>query len=584
MVITNDFILTIIGSGGDGVIAAGEILLSASAKEGLYGFLLKSFGPQIRGGESSIKLRISNKEFFTQGDFTNVLLVYNWADFSRFKTEYDMAENGFVISDSDDPLNPFEQSLPWKEKNLKNIQIPIAKLTKEKTGSSVAKNIFSLGILAEMFNLPFTGLQEAIKSRFSKKSEAIISANINALAFGQDWVKEAKLDIDLKFEFHKGTPKIVISGNEAISLAALNQGLEFYASYPITPATEILQFLSVNLPKLGGSIVQAEDEMSAINMAIGASFAGRKSMTGTSGPGMSLKAEAIGLASMVEVPLVVVNIQRGGPSTGIPTKFEQADLLQSMYLTHGDAPKVVIAPTSAEDSYVCTNYAFQVAEKYQLPVIILSDQFIGHRDVAINPFKLDRFEIINREKPLENEENYKRYKLTDSGVSKMAIPGQKGVIYQTNGLEHNEYGRPSSDLDLHQIMSEKRERKMQNIEKEFGHLIFKSDNKDAKMGVIAWGSSKGSVMEAVELLQKEGININYIIPRLIYPFPKDNIQNFLNGVDKLVIVEMSFSGQFHTYLKSQVDLPKNTFAYHRAGGKPFNVSEIYNVLKKEYTK
>ena len=582
MVKTNDIVITMIGSGGDGVISSGEILLAAAAKEGLYGMLLKSFGPQIRGGESSAKLRISNDKLYTQGDLVNVLVVFNWADYPRFKTEYEVAEGAYIISDSKDKLNPLDQELPWKEKNLKNIQIPIAALTKEKTGGIRGKNIFALGLLAGMFDLPSDGLKEAIKAKFKKKSEAVVNANIASLEAGIAHISENKdLDAELKFEFTKGKKKIVIHGNDAMSMAAIHQGLDFYGSYPITPASEILMFLGTHLPKVGGTVIQAEDEISAINMAIGASFSGKKAMTGTSGAGVALKSEAIGLAGMAEIPLVIVNVMRGGPSTGLPTKFEQSDFLQAMYSTSGDSPKAVLAPTDVENVYDLGNVAFQIAEKYQMPVFVLSDQFLSARMESTDPFDLHKYEISQRLKPADNDENFLRYKLTENGVSPMPAVGQKGVIYQTSGLEHYENGRPTSDLDWHQKMSEKRQRKLDAIAKEFDEVKV-SENENAKTGVIAWGSSAGAVKEAVQMLEKEGYNISLIVPQLMYPLPKHVMQPMVDKLEKLVVVELNFSGQFHGFLKSEMQLPKDTYSYTRVGGKPFNVSEIYDVLKKQY--
>lgn len=579
---TNDIVITIIGSGGDGVISSGEILLAAAAKEGLYGMLLKSFGPQIRGGESSAKLRISNDKLYTQGDLVNVLVVFNWSDFPRFKREYELSEGAYVISDSKDKLNPLEQELPWDELKLKNIQIPIAALTKEKTGGIRGKNIFALGLLAGMFDLPSDGLKEAIKAKFKKKSEAVINGNISALEAGINHIAENKdLDSDLKFEFSKGKPKIVIHGNDSMSLAAIHQGLKFYGSYPITPASEILMFLNEHLPKSGGTVIQAEDEIAAINMAIGASFSGQKAMTGTSGAGIALKSEAIGLAGMAEIPLVIVNVMRGGPSTGLPTTFEQSDFLQAMYSTSGDSPKAVLAPTDAENIYDLGNVAFQIAEKYQLPVFVLSDQFLSARMESTDPFDLHKYEISKRLKPEENTENFLRYKLTENGVSPMPSVGQKGVMYQTSGLEHYENGRPTSDLDWHQKMSDKRQLKLDNIAKEFDEIKV-VENKKAKTGVVTWGSSAGAVKEAVQMLEKEGYNISLIIPQLLYPLPKHVMQPMVEKYDKLVVVELNYSGQFHSFLKSELVLPKDTYSYRRVGGKPFNVSEIYNMLKKQY--
>jgi 2-oxoglutarate ferredoxin oxidoreductase subunit alpha len=303
-------------------------------------------------------------------------------------------------------------------------------------------------------------------------------------------------------------------------------------------------------------------------------------MTGTSGPGVALKSEAIGLASMAEIPLVIVNVMRGGPSTGLPTKFEQSDLAQALYGTHGDAVKAVIAPTDVADTFVTGNLAFQIAEKYQMPVLLLTDQFLSARMESTTPFDLHQFEVVSRATPKDNEEGYLRYKNTKTGVSPISAVGQPGVIYQTSGLEHFESGRPTSELDLHQSMSEQRELKLKYLAEEFDYIRHKEGK--SKVGVITWGSSSGAVREAVDLLAKDGMDYSFIIPQLISPLPKHKIQPLLDTFDKLVVVELSFSGQFHKYLKSELNLPKEVVTYKRAGGKPLNVSEIYNVLKKEY--
>lgn len=576
-----EIVLTFIGSGGDGVISMGGLLLSAAAKQGLFGFLLKSFGPQIRGGETSAKLRISGDKIHTQGDTVDIMVVFSWQDYLRFQSEYDFTPGGYIFSDSDDPLDPQKQPVPWDQLNLKNITLPIAQIAKEKIGQRRGKNIFMLGVISNLFNLPVDGLKTIIQDRFIHKGREIVAANLNALDAGVQYSIDIDFIPEFKFDFKPGTPKMLLTGNDAISLGALRQGLNLYASYPITPASEILEFMSVHLPKLGGAIIQAEDEIAAINMAIGGSFAGKKTMTGSSGPGIALKSEAIGLASIAEIPLVIVNVQRGGPSTGIPTKSEQSDLMQALFLTHGDAPKVVIAPTNVADNYDATNYAFQISELFQLPVIILSDQFIGQRLESLDPFPLDRFEKIDRIKPEEYQENYQRYALTDNGISPMAIPGQKGVIYQTNGLEHLPSGRPTSDFDIHQKMSEKRQRKIETIKEKYNHLIYPKGVQKASCGVITWGSSRGVVEEAVDLLLAEGYKISCATPMLIAPLPITALKQFIAPLKRLVVVEQSFSAQFCRYLRSEIDLPKDLISHARPGGRALTVHEIYQLLKKQ---
>jgi 2-oxoglutarate ferredoxin oxidoreductase subunit alpha len=342
------------------------------------------------------------------------------------------------------------------------------------------------------------------------------------------------------------------------------------------------------LPKYEGLCIQAEDELAAVNMAIGASFAGVKAMTATSGPGLSLMSESIGLASMAEIPLVVVDVQRVGPSTGIPTKTEQGDLQQALYGGHGDAPRIVIAPADVEDCFDVTVQAFYISEKYQIPVIILSDQFIAQRKETVrkeglfldeNGFK----KRSTRKIPSQEEQNdYKRYMFIPGGVSPMSYPGLPGATYQAAGIEHDEYGYPNSDVTVHEKMNEKRFAKFKLIREELDFVRTYGDS-EAELGIIAWGSSKGAVKEAVLKANKNGMRVSAVIPQIIYPFPTEKFTEYLKPVKRLIIVEVSFSGHFRRYLRSFIRFgPRELIAFARSGGASLTVEEIYNKIVEEY--
>lgn len=582
----NNIVLGMAGSGGDGIITAGELLVKAASSDGLFVFMLKSFGPQIRGGESSIKLRMSEKPVATQGDKLDVLVVLSWKDFLRFKSELLLEDNVIIVSDSDDKFP--EENIPIDKNKMKQwYKIPIAELAKKSSGTKQSKNIVMLGVIAELFNLPKEALKRSIKKKFGKKGQKVVDSNIIALNAGQDHVKNSLTKTDLlKFEYKKHEPRLVMEGNEAIAYGAIYAGLEFFAGYPITPSSEVMQWVGRFLPKYGGTIMQMEDELASINSIIGASFVGKKSMTATSGPGISLMNEGIGLASMTELPTVIVNVQRGGPSTGLPTKTEQADLMQAIWGSHGDSPRVVIAPADVEDCFDSTVLAFYIAEKYQMPVIILSDGFIGHRKESINPERLkdkkSGFKKINRRKTPTKEElkDYKRFEITKNGISPITYPGIEGGEHQTAGIEHDEYGYPSSDVDVHKKMTIKRYSKYNAIKEEFSFERFYGPD-DAEIGIIAWGSTKGAVKEAVKKANEKGVKIQALIPQIIYPFLLKPFKKFLQNKKKVIIVEMAYSGPFERYLRGFINFGKygvTTFPYRIPGGAPFTVEEILNKI------
>ncbi len=586
---SKELTVAIVGSGGDGVVSAGEIITRAAAREGLYCFLLKSFGPQIRGGESSIKVRMSSDELFSHGDFVDVLMVFNWADFGRFKKEIIPAKNAVFLMEEKDKT-PADKIPVSDLDSYRLIKVPFNHLASTVAGSALAKNIVALGVLAELFNVPKKGLIGAIEKKFAHKKREVIDKNINALQVGIDWARENVSDRDTlpRFVYEAQSSKIMISGNEAVALGALYAGLDLFAGYPITPSSEVLEMLGRELPRFGGEMVQVEDEMAAIGVAIGASFAGKKAMTATSGPGVSLMGEMIGLASITELPLVLVNVQRVGPSTGIPTKTTQADLQQALYGTHGDAPRVILAPSDVEDCFDVTVEAFYIAEKYQIPVLILSDQYLGQRIETIRKEALyeegDEYGFLSRyhrDTPTEEElKNYQRYRYTESGVSPTTYPGIPGGEYTAAGIEHDVVGWPTSEVDVLEKNNEKRFKKFELIRKELKFTRHYGPD-DAEVGIITWGSMKGAVKEAVLRLNAQGRKVSALVPQVIYPICRECISDFVAGKKKVIIAEMSYTAQFYKYLRSHLDIPLDIIETLKAPiGTPAKVSDVIAKLEE----
>ncbi len=573
---TKDIVIGMVGSGGDGIVAASDILATTAASEGLHCMQFKSFGPQIRGGESSGIIRIADHPVYSQGEKLDVLMAFNWVDYQKFPGELNCKSETVVVTDE----IGFPDVLPLNDgvKPAEIFKIPFEALVKE-SGNPKAKNIIALGLLSEIFNLPKDGLKKSIQRKFGKKKAEILEGNLKAIDIGINYAVSNKLKSKLQFAFTPSKPHCVANGNDAIAYGALVAGCRFFASYPITPASEIMEWMGKELPKFGGTMVQAEDEISAVCMVTGASFGGVKAMTATSGPGVSLKVEAIGLGTIAELPYVVVNVQRGGPATGIPTKSEQADLMQAVYAMHGDAPHAVMAPADVEDCFEVGIRAFNTAETYQMPVIILSDQFIGHRKETVSCFDAHKIPIVSRKTPKDPRQGeYKRFALTDNGVSPMSYPGIKGGEYTCSGIEHNEAGYPVSTHGEHEKMSEKRARKLDVLARDYKFIrrygVAKPD-----VGILAWGSTKGAVREAVELGNSQGLKLAALVPQLIYPLQVKEVEEFIKSCKKLMIVEMSYSGQFKNYLGGFCRLPENIIHLKSSGGRQFETGEILNMIK-----
>jgi 2-oxoglutarate ferredoxin oxidoreductase subunit alpha len=431
-------------------------------------------------------------------------------------------------------------------------------------------NMVALGYVARLAGIPDAALLQAIEKKLGQKGRDTVNASKDCVLLGSD---RAALPRETETEFANiGIhDRWLISGNHAAGLGALRGGIKFAAAYPITPATEILEWLAPRLHDAGGTLVQAEDELASINMAIGASYGGIPSLTATSGPGLSLMIEGLGLAVGAEIPLVVINVMRGGPSTGIPTKPEQSDFNAAVYGLHGDAPHIVVAASSVTDCVYTTQWSVHLAEATQAPVIVLSDQFIGQASAVVKP--IPNINFLTRRKLAANiDENFERYALTADGISPMPLPGTPGGQYTADGLEHTAKATPSGLVDDHAAQLDKRATKIE----EFDYGQHWADIEGTgELAVLTWGSTTNTVREAIGRLPADlKANIKLISLRLLLPVQLAKMAQALKNVQRLIVIEQNHSGQLYRFLRSWYELPADVVSIHRPGPSVFRPGEI----------
>jgi 2-oxoglutarate/2-oxoacid ferredoxin oxidoreductase subunit alpha len=576
----SDLSIGMAGSGGDGIVSAGEFLITAAALEGYHAIMTKSFGPQIRGGESSCRLRVSTGKVLNPGGTLDVAVALNWEDFLRFGAELPVDGNTIVIYDSKTGVAPDKLPLEGVKPSVV-FAVPIGDLARKLAGTDKAKNTVVLGLLAGWFGLAPDSILAGLRKKLAKKGAELFEANQRAFEGGVEYTKEHPLNEEFRMSPSvdgKGT-KLLTDGNDMCAVAALFAGCQFFGGYPITPSSEIMHTLSREIWKFGGTLMQAEDEIAGVGAVVGASFAGKKALTATSGPGMSLKTEILGLATIAEIPLVCINVQRGGPSTGIPTKSEQSDLFQAVFSGHGDCPRPVLAPVSVADAFGITVEAFNISEQYQTPVIILSDQDIGHRKETVDPIDTSAFKIINRRVPTDKElEHYTRFRLTETGVSPISHPGMLGGNYLASGIEHNESGAPTAKGEIHAKMNEKRIRKLNPL-KQRRDLYHIEGEADAPIALISWGSVAGIAVEARQMALKEGIKVKLLIPKILFPLSEEIYREFLASVKMGLVVEQSHQGQLFRLIRMYVDVPKGMESLAKSGSNPILATEVLERLR-----
>ena len=551
--------IAITGAGGAGVISCGELLLQAWARQGGHGLLRKAYGPQIRGGESAALLKLTESERYTAAMEYDVVVALDWGKFSRFEDEISLRHGGWVLCEPDAEL---PDAIMAAQPEV--LRLPLAELTAA-THPDGRVNMLVLGLLGGMLGLPADLLSELAEKKLSAKPQAYRAAAAACIKRG---VGEP-IDYQLQLPSQGGTELWYLSGNQAAGLGALQAGIRFVAAYPITPASDVLEWMAGGLEKVGGHLVQAEDELAAINMIIGAAFGGVPAFTATSGPGLALMTESIGLAVASETPVTVFNVMRGGPSTGIPTKSEQSDLNIALNGLHGDAPHLVLAALDIADCVFTTGWAVQLAQQLQTAAIVLSDQFIGQSTAVVSqPRRCGGVAATSSDLA---DGDYLRYQLTSSGISTRASPGDENQRFTADGLEHNEKGTPSAKQSDHQLQLNKRASKL--IDFDFGQ-DWAVTGGSGSVALISFGSSSAPVAEAAAILAERGVAARVISLRLLAPLQTQALTEALLGCEQLVVVEQNHSGQLFHYLRGHMDFKQQVHSYALAGPVPLSPENI----------
>ena len=538
----HEAVIRIAGNSQDGIQSIGGFLARLAGRSEQEVMTFMTIPSTISGGPSIFQVRLSSGEVLSSGDEADVLMAFYQHSYDNH-TDF-VKEGGIILYDT-----AHVEPNPELEKRFRHIGCPIAELTVEAIGGTAkdkGKNIFALGLIARMFDLDGKRLEGLIAERFKGKPESVTETALSAFHAGHGYPLTTLAEI---YEFEepkeRDTEQVVCTGNEALGYGILAAGVRFGAGYPITPWSDIMELLRRELPKYDGIFVQCEDEIAAVSMAIGASWGGRVAITGSSGPGIALKGEAIGWAVMAEIPLLVIDVQRGGPSTGMPTNVEQSDLNIACFGGHGDSPRVVVAPSSVEDCFYTAIEAVNIAHKYSTPVIILTDQAIATRIEAFGMPDLKK--VCQDISPdLSPREDHKPYDLSDpDGITQHAAPGtfiKSGKYPVVTGLEHNEMGHPSGSPKMHLDMTAKRHNKLKALGRELPKPeVFGPE--EGNVLLVGWGSTQGSLREATERARKAGDSISALTIRHINPLP-EGLEDIFSGFNHVFVVENNDGGLY----------------------------------------
>ena len=546
---TNDFVVRFAGEGGQGVVTAAETLARAATSVGYHALTFATFPSQILGGPTWTQTRISTSPILSVGDQLDVLVALNHNAYESHRNE--IRDSGLVLHDSAFDVDA----------DIHAISIPFDELAKE-AGEARSANMVMLGGLSHLVDMPLKFFEDFVRRRF-KGRDAIIEANIKALGLGYEHAATSEMQLG-----HLGTPErpqyqqLLLKGNEAISLGAIAAGLEFYVGYPISPATTILVFMEQNLNGPGKVAHQVSSEIESITAILGAGFAGKKAMTATAGPGFSLMSEGLGLGWMSEVPVVVIDVQRGGPATGLPTKTEQSDLLSVLHPAHGDVKLPIIAPGTVEECFYGTIMAFNWAERYQGPVVLMSEMSLAERAQNIPKPDLSDLVVEDRE-AYKGSNGYLRYE--GSGASAMPIPGRPGS-YVANGSEHDAMGDTTHLPSHHMEMTQRRFNKLKLLE----DGTYEAETQSESIAVMTWGGSKAPTREAYNVLVAQGERLAWYYTMYLHPLPSRLLEE-LREKDLVIVPELNYQGQFASLLRSQ---GVNAEAITQYTGLPFKVGDL----------
>ncbi len=569
-----DYTIKIGGEAGQGLQTIGGILAKVFVKHGFFLFSHQEYMSRIRGGHNFYQLRFSDSPVMCSKAEVDILVALNLETIELHKAE--LSRYGMVVYDSKVTKKRFHSE--------EFLDVPFREIALKEGGTPLMENTVATGAVLGMLGMDVRSYEDTLKEVFKKKGDAIVSKNLSAAKAGYEYAVTNCLKC--RFTVPRREPSsrmILINGNEAIGLGALFSGCRFYSAYPMTPSTGIMNYIASRAVEYGTVVEQAEDEISAINMALGASFAGVRAMTGSSGGGFALMVEALSLGAMTETPIVIAEVQRPGPATGLPTRTEQADLLFVLYTGHGEFPRVVFAPGTPEQAFYLTNKAFDLAEKYQIPAILLSDQYLADSQWTMMPFDTERLRYRDyrlRGERLKKVDIYKRHLLTDNGVSPLAVPGDSEHLVVTDSDEHDEEGHMIEDAETRVKMVDKRLfKKLPLIREEISPPTVYGD-KTPETVLICWGSTYGVVKEVVDELSAEQ-SIAMMHFSEVYPFP-DTAENgylqILKKAKRTICIENNATGQFAHLLKAETGFNPSD-RINRYDGRPFVLEELLEAVK-----
>lgn len=568
------------GQQGQGLESTDKVFSSALARLGYYLYSYRHFSSRILGGHANNNIRISTKPIRSVADDLDILVALDQESIDLNAKE--LANGGIVIADAEwQPVLPVGIDACL-------LPIPFAAIAQE-AGSSLFKNMAATGASWAALGLPMTLLCNAIARQFAVKGEAVVQKNMEVAVKGAESLLALTGGPLQQFRLAPadGKEKLFLIGNDAIGMGAIAAGCRFMPAYPITPATEIMEYMTKHLPVFGGTVIQTEDEIAAITMAIGANYGGVRAFTASAGPGLSLMMEGIGLAGMTETPVVIVDTQRGGPSTGLPTKLEQSDVMAMIHGTHGEIPKIVLAPSTIEECFYDTIEAFNLADAYQCPVIVLTDLQLSMGKQTSEKLDFSRISI-NRglwmkgacpeqsacEDSVDGEAApFRRYEMTSDGISPRAIPGMKQGIHHVTGVEHDEYGRASESAMNRSQMMDKRMRKLKHLMTD-QPLAVDAPYDSPDLLLIGMGSTRGVMDEARRRLEKAGVRTNRITVRQLHPFPVEALRDYLSAAPKVVIIEHNATGQLASLLRLHTGRESGISSLLKYDGTAFYPNEV----------
>ncbi len=580
---TNDLSIKIAGEAGQGVESGGAGFAKAVVRGGLYVFGVMDYMSRIRGGHNFYQVRVGEHPLHTFDDAVHLLLAFNKNAVDIHTPE--VVRGGGILHDAGIKVDPSQ----LEERGIHDFEMPLIKIAEEQGGHKIMMNTAALGATAGITSFDFDRIADIIETNFKRKGAETVQNNLKVARAAYDMALEQfGGDFGWKIATIPGAPqRMIVNGNQALAMGALAAGCRFISTYPMTPASTITEWLAAHAKQFGVVQKQTEDETAAILFAIGASHAGVRAMTASSGGGFCLMVESYGLAAMTETPLVIVEVQRGGPSTGLPTRTEQPDLEFVLSASHGEFPRLVIAPGTVEQCFEAGYRAFNLAEKYQTPVIILSDLFLSNQARTLEMNGIDFSQVmIDRGETLDYEaldrliQPYERHTLTESGISPRALPGHPGAVYITTGDEHNVEGLITEDGEVRNRQMEKRMRKDQRAAGEDMRMPLRYGPERAETTLVGFGSTTGSLIEAMERLNADGHPTNVLQFVDISPLDEDRLTDLILGLNRMIVVEQNYTGQLARHIRKLTGR-KADERINKYDGRPLSPGEVVSKVRQE---